>query len=278
MNTLEDNMEETLYEIMRKYYGDFLEKQKDIREVIVEQSFPIVWFGNMKRFFHSKIKVVTIGLNPSNSEFPNYNPELRFPEAHEAFEQGRMGLVCDSLNGYFDCNREPYWEWFNGYERALSSMPFGVTYGKCPHVKNCAVRNPVTCGKCPIVENYAIHIDFFSAIATDPTYSGLKKKKFLLQNTDLFDRLFHYLTDNWDEPVIVLFSTSKYEICARVGLNNQNKFYEKRDNKNDLKVEAYKLNNKIYIWGKPNIKPFQGVTDTILKESLQEICHLIGII
>lgn len=272
-------MEETLYEIMRKYYDDFLEKQKDIREVIVEQSFPIVWFGNMKRFFHSKIKVVTIGLNPSNSEFPNYNPELRFPEVHEAFEQGRMGRVCDSLNGYFDCNREPYWEWFNGYERALSSMPFGVTYGKCPHVRNCAVRNPVTCGKCPIAENYAIHLDFFSAIATNPTYSGLKTRKGLLQNTNLFEKLFAYLTENWDgnPPIITLLSTSKDEICEHFKLTEQNKFYEIFD-KEKLRVEAYKIKNKIYIWGKPNIKPFQGVKDTILKKALDEICRIIGVI
>lgn len=253
-------MEETLYEIMRKYYDDFLEKQKEIREVIVEESFPIVWFGNMKRFFHSKIKIITIGLNPSNNEFPKENPELRFPKARAAYEQGKMGRVCDSLNGYFDCSRAPYWKWFDGYERALGFMPFGVTYGGEK-------------SRSPMAENYAVHIDFFSAIATDPTYSGLKKKKFLLQNTDLFDKLFHYLTDNWTEPVIVLFSTSKYEICAHLGLTKKNKFYEVLD-----LIEAYKINNKIFIWGKPNIKPFQGVENLILQKSLDEICRIIKII
>ena len=259
-------MEESLYEIMGEYFKDFLKKKETVPEIIVKDSFPIVWFGNMRRFLHSQIKVVTMGLNPSNNEFPGENPELRFSGAREAYEQRKMGRVCDSLNGYFDCKRFPYWEWFIAYERVLGFMPFDATYG--------GIKS-----RCPKAENYAVHIDFFSAIATNPTYSHLSNyQKKLLLRVDLYEKLFAYLTENWDNPVIVLFSTSKNEICAKVGLNNQNKFYEKRDYKNDLKVEAYKLNNKIYIWGKPNIKPFQGVKDAILKESLQEICHLIGII
>ena len=261
-------MSDTLYEIMREFYGDFLKKKESIPEVIVNDSFPIVWFGDMRRFCHSKIKVVTIGLNPSNSEFPIDNPELRFPEAHEAFEQGRMGRVCDSLNGYFNCNREPFWDWFIAYERALGFMPFGATYGGEK-------------SRCPTAENFAIHLDFFSAIATCPTYGKLRKmQRKTLENTELFEKLYAYLTDNWDgdPPILTLFSTSKDEICAHFGLTTKNKFYEKRYDKNALKVEAFELNNKVYIWGKPNIKPFQGVTDEILKESLQEICHLIGII
>ena len=257
---------ENLYEIMTEYYDDFLNKKETIPELVVKNSFPIVWFGNMRKYFHSTIKVVTIGLNPSNKEFPNYNPELRFPGARKAYEQGKMGKVCDSLNGYFDCKRAPYWDWFIAYERTLEFMPFGVTYSGLK-------------SRTPRAENIAIHIDFFSAIATNPTYSKLNNRhKALLPRIDLFEKLFAYLSDNWDNPVIVLFSTSKNDICAKVGLNNQNKFYEKRDNTNDSKVEAYKLDNKVYIWGKPNIKPFQGVKDAILKESLQEICHLIGII
>ena len=88
MNALEDNMEEKLYEIMREYYSDFLKKQGSIP--IVKDSFPIVWFGNTRRYFHSKIKVVTIGLNPSKREFPDHNPDLRFPGARVAYEQGNM--------------------------------------------------------------------------------------------------------------------------------------------------------------------------------------------
>ena len=124
-----------------------------------------------------------------------------------------------------------------------------------------------------MADNYALHIDFFSAIATDPTYSGLKDKKFLLRNPQLFDRLFHYLTDNWDEPVIVLFSTSKYEICAHFGLTPEKKIYEVFD-----LIEAYKVNNKIFVWGKPYIKPFQSVGNLILTKSLNDVCHMIGVI
>lgn len=252
-------MNETLYEIMREYYDDFLKKQKSIPEVIVKDSFPIVWFGDMRKYFHSKVKVVTIGLNPSNNEFPMDNPNLRFPGAREAYEQGKMGRVCDSLNGYFDCKRAPYWKWFIAYERALGFMKFGVTYGGEK-------------SRCTTADNYAIHLDFFSAIATDPTYSGLKRKKVFLQNTELFNKLFHYLTNEWSDPVIVLFSTSKYEIFSHFGLTKDNKFYEFSN-----LVEAYKVDNKIFIWGEQNVLPFRMVPDNILKKSLEEICDIVGV-
>ena len=254
-------MGDKLYELMREYYNDFLEKKERISKIIVEPSFPIVWFGNTRRYFHSKIKVVTMGLNPSNSEFPDYNPELRFPGARVAYEQGNMGRVCDSLNGYFDRTRAPYWKWFDAYERVLGSMKFGVTYGKCP-----------------TAENYAVHIDFFSAIATDPTYGNLKRdEKRLLGNTELFDKLFGYLTDNWDKPVIILFSTSKEEICKHFKLSEKNMFYTASD-RGIVRVEAFQVGNKFYIWGKPNIKPFHRVSDEVLEKSMDEICHLIGVI
>ena len=254
-----------LYEIMGEFYKDFLTKKKLIPDVIVKDSFPIVWFGNMRRFFHSKIRVVTIGLNPSNEEFPQNNPELRFPEARIAYEQGKMGRVCDSLNGYFEYNREPFWNWFIAYENALGSMPFGVTYGGMKK-------------KCLWAENYAVHIDFISAIATNPTYSGLSKgQQNALQNVKLFRKLFDYLTDGGDDasPVIVLFSTSKEEICKEFGLNTNNRFYVKYNPKNKIVVEAYQKDKKIFIWGKPNIKPFNHVFKDLLKEAMQEICRRI---
>lgn len=256
-----------MYEIMREFYEDFLKKKELIPEVIVKNSFPIVWFGNTRRFFHSKVRVVTIGLNPSDDEFPQNNPALRFPEACIAFEQGKMGRVCDSLNGYFEYNREPFWNWFIAYERALGSMPFGATYGGMKK-------------KCLWAENYAVHIDFFSAIATNPTYSRLsKEQQNVLQNIKLFRKLFDYLTDGGEDAshVIALFSTSKEKICKEFGLNSDNRFYVKFNEKNKLVVEAYQIDKKIFIWGKPNIKPFNGVSKDILKEAMQEICRRIEV-
>ena len=49
-----------------------------------------------------------------------------------------------------------------------------------------------------------IHIDIYSAIATDPTFGGLSAtQKDLIQNTALFDELFNVL-----EPDIILISVN----------------------------------------------------------------------
>ena len=252
-----------LYEIMEKYYDDFLAKQAVVPEIIAKDTFPIVWFGNTKKFFRSKIKVITIGLNPSFHEFPETDSELRFPGARNAFARHRMGEVCNnSLNGYFDANRTPYWDWFEAYERALGLLRCGVTYG--------GIKS-----RCPLAENYALHIDFYSAIATEPTYGKLGKvMKTHLARVDLFRQLFSYLTDGWDEPVIILFSTSKGDLCSQFGLTQANKFYEYVV-AGDGKVEAYQCGSKYFIWGKPNIKPFQGVKSEVLKPSLDAICKMI---
>ena len=254
----------TLYEIMEKYYEDFSVKQKTLSGIIVKDSFPIVWFGNTKKFFCSKIKVITIGLNPSFHEFPETDRGLRFPGAREALAGHRMGEVCNSLNGYFEINRKPFWDWFEAYERVLGFLKCGVTYG--------GIKS-----RCPRAENYALHIDFYSAIATDPTYGKLGKvMKAQLARVDLFKQLFSYLTEGWDEPVIILFSTSKGDLCSQFGLTQTNKFYECVV-AGDGKVEAYRRGNKYFIWGKPNIKPFQGVKNEILESSLDAICGKIGI-
>ena len=249
---------------MERYYEDFLAKRKTLSEIIVKDSFPIVWFGNTQKFFCSKVKVITIGLNPSFREFPNADSELRFPGARGAFARHRMGTVCNSLNGYFNFDRAPYWDWFEAYERALGFLKFGVTYGG-------------TKSRCPLAENYAIHIDLFSAIATDPTFSKLNSgQQARLARRDLFGQLFSYLTDGWDGPVIVLFSTSKDDICHCLGLTQDDKIYECAV-AGDSKVETYRHGNRVYIWGKPNIKPFQGVKSEVLKPSLDVICEKIGI-
>ena len=75
----------TLYEIIERYYEDFSAKQKTLSKIVVKDSFPIVWFGNIEKYRRSKIKVLTIGLNPSHNEFPKANGEFI------------AGIECDGM-------------------------------------------------------------------------------------------------------------------------------------------------------------------------------------
>lgn len=155
-----------------------------------------MWFGNINKFINPKIKIITIGLNPSNNEFPENDSVLRFPEAYDAFSKSNYNLVYECLNGYFDSNRCPYRKWFNAYEKVLKYLNCNDTYGE---ESNASLTD----------KNYAIHIDFFSAIATNPTYSGLtKKEKDQLIRIDLFARLFNFLvhTSSNHSPIIIFFN------------------------------------------------------------------------
>ena len=87
---------------------------KQYKEV-VSPAIPIVYFGNTEQYFKSKIKIVTVGKNPSFIEFcRNENQPysfFRFPKwkAHEDLNQ--------ALDSYFE--NKPYENWFNSYEAIL---------------------------------------------------------------------------------------------------------------------------------------------------------------
>jgi hypothetical protein len=43
--------------------------QLNYQHSIVPNSIPIVWFGNVERYFKSELKIITVSLNPSDIEF-----------------------------------------------------------------------------------------------------------------------------------------------------------------------------------------------------------------
>ena len=180
-----------LNKIIEEYIVDFIAKRNDpaLKKVIVENSIPIIWFGNINKYLDSEKRILTVGLNPSNIEFPEDNPQKRFDSVNLALpvdSQMIEGLKC-VLNSYFD--KEPYRKWFSSGERVLDC--FDASYYSDR-------------GK----SNQAIHIDIYSAIATDPTWGKLDKKykciKPRIQNVELFKELLGFLN-----PDIILVSTNK---------------------------------------------------------------------
>ena len=98
----------------------------------------------MKSYETSPKKVVTVALNPSLKEFE----EDRF-DIVDLQKSNVTIKLSQTLNLYF--KRHPY-SWFKDFERVLSS--FNTSYYETK-------------------ENTAIHIDIYSAIATNPTWGGL---------------------------------------------------------------------------------------------------------
>lgn len=162
--------------LIQDYINDFNSKQQ--LDYVVKPSIPVVWFGDMTAYQESKKKIVTIALNPSLSEF-----------TEKRFEQVKLGAVdaveklAQTLNKYFKTN--PYCKWFNNnFEKVLNCLDASYYENK--------------------KTNTAIHIDFYSAIATNPIWGGLtKEEKNKLKRTDLFKRLLKQLA-----PDVILFSAN----------------------------------------------------------------------
>lgn len=60
-------MDHALRGIIQDYICDF-NKKKNLTYVV--DTMPVVWFGDIEKYEHSEVKVVTVGINPSSHEFP----------------------------------------------------------------------------------------------------------------------------------------------------------------------------------------------------------------
>ncbi len=127
-------------------------------DFVVKPSVPILFFGDSNRYRRSKLRVITVGLNPSNSEFhdsPNPDPFVRFDEARSVYPTILDGVgqhhsaYVGALNSYF--RNKPY-DWFRCFEPILQGL-------------DCSYYGART--------NTALHTDLCSPLATNPTWSKL---------------------------------------------------------------------------------------------------------
>jgi len=118
-------------------------REPPIADVVVEGSTPVVSFGDFQ-----KVRVATLGINPSNLEFVDQKGELRQGEKRrlavldslKAESLGRLTdsqaeTVIDECNRYFDVN--PY-SWFKTLDEVIQPG-LGVSYfdGTLCHLDLC---------------------------------------------------------------------------------------------------------------------------------------------
>ena len=115
----------------------------------ISPALPILFFGNLHAYRSSKMRVLTVGLNPSRHEFPVDSPFQRFPLAEGVTTSGPAHYL-DTLSAYF--RADPYRGWFSAFEPLLNGLKASYYEGQ-----------PST----------ALHTDICSPIATDPTWSSL---------------------------------------------------------------------------------------------------------
>lgn len=131
----------------------------------IPHTIPIDWFGNRNEYEQSDIRIVTVGLNPSEMEFKRdknattYDVSYRFPCAIV----GNPATYPKAWNEYFTHN--PY-NWFYNFERVLQGA--GASYGG---------KLPEKIGGQDHSNRRAIHTDLCSSYATAPTWSKLSREE-----------------------------------------------------------------------------------------------------
>lgn len=159
------------------------------KSYVVENSIPILWFGDSEAYFNSPRKIITVALNPSNQEFKEadnnkYSTKYRFSKYDDSPKS-----LKDALDDYFNFN--PYNRWFKS---SYSTVLHGFD---ASHYKG--------------FTNTALHTDIATPYATAPTWSTLKKEISKEELHELEERglkTWHELVAVL-EPDVILFSASK---------------------------------------------------------------------
>lgn len=152
-------------------YDRCLEHLIAVRELdfVVPKSLPIPYFGDLKRYLKSPLRVLTAALNPSNREFPADDP--RFDVLKGLRGPAELEL---ELSNYF--YRNPYRAWFSAFEPVLNGLE--ASFGG----QMATQEYPST----------ALHVDMCSPIATAPTWSKLsatQRAKLTITGREIFESL-----------------------------------------------------------------------------------------
>lgn len=212
---------------------------------------PIHWFGDRPAYEASPLRVVTVGLNPSDREFrPNdatgVSATFRFPD----YDGTEKGLVL-ALNNYF--KRNPYNAWFkSSFGAVLQSFEASFYEG---------------------AKNTAIHTDICSPWATIPTWSKLPetaRQELEIEGHALWKKLILEL-----QPDIILFSASPGHE-QKVNFPSPDKEWRKVEvgAKRPLLVRRFQIKGKLMqvLFQVQGRKPF---LQTIKEQKLKFNHHLI---
>lgn len=191
------------------------------KKFIVSPSIPILYFGDIEEYYSSKIKVVTVALNPSSNEFKQtkdseHSSFFRFSD----WEKNKNHY--SALNKYF--KSEPY-EWFNkSFEPLLNGLNASYFSNKN-------------------FENRVLHTDLCSPLATKKGWTEFSKempieaKKLMASGKDLWRELINVL-----EPDIILVSV-KDEYKKKVLGSSFRLFWDTKQNAEMNSHKDLRVNN-----------------------------------
>jgi len=242
-------MNNKFVELLKKVqsYYDFFKND----EFIVKDSYPILFFGNYERYFSSKLKIITVGINPSGKEF--YEKGQRKLKRFSKINSFVSLEYLEVLKKYFDIeSRDPYSFWFDNFEKVLNGIKSSY-YNKKEY--------PYT----------ALHTDLFTPLATDPTWSYLSEEtqqRLIEQGIPLWHELIKILKPN----IIICSFAERYldEIQFKIK-EKWTKFYtikktkDGQDRKKLYIIKKAEINingSSLYVfWGNQRDMPFGNISD-----------------
>jgi hypothetical protein len=179
------------YERCLAHHSDVLHGPNALQHVVAG-SIPIPFFGDVAAYFSSELRIVSVGLNPSDKEFKK--DSVRFDV--ERGLSGPEGLE-QTLSGYF---KENSYGWFKNFEKVLAGV--GASYYPLDSQHRKASQD---------ANNTALHVDVCSPIATNPTWSkdalAMTREKLTPHGNQIFKQLMSLL-----QPDIIIASVAPYHL------------------------------------------------------------------
>lgn len=215
---------------------------------------PINWFGDKEAYKDSDIRIITVGLNPSHMEFREHKQDSFSSKIRFSDFDGKLPSLWAAYSNYF--KNKPY-KWFHqGFEHVLNGLD--ASYGGLYNQNN-------------KYHNTALHTDFCSTWATDPTWSKLSKKEQIELMQDGVEDWRHRVSRL--KPDIIIFSLpDKYIQMLFTPDDMQNLFTYKEDKngkprKSSVDIKMSRYDEALCIFGKTRNIPF-GMLSNEQKEDL----------
>ncbi len=251
---------EDLVSICKKYWEDYLywkDYKKENTHIIPENAIPLIWHGDIEKYNNSNLKVITVSLNPhydafirKNRQFDDYD-KIAYFSGKEYFNQELYNEVSDIYDKYFIKNLNWHKDsLFKKYEEILNRIDTSYN-NKTYH-------------------NSSLHIDMYSALATNPIWRNLhlidKDLPDELKRIDLFMEFIDIL-----KPDLVIISLEK-KIVERELLSNKYKTLKtyKKENGTTNAV-LYQGNDYKVLYGRYLNTPFGFANNTEFESMLNDI-------
>tara|TARA_B000000557_G_scaffold16457_1_gene12660 strand:+ start:312 stop:1079 length:768 start_codon:yes stop_codon:yes gene_type:complete len=227
--------------LLKEVMSEFQSKKE--LDCVIENSLPVLFFGDLKSYVKNDFKVVTAAINPSDMEFKKergqrwHSTKIRFKDFDGSYES--LEVACSN---YF--KRNTYYEWFGknkkdwnkGFKPILNSM--GYCY--FPNKENL---------------KSVLHTDLCSPLATTEKWNDVStedKNQLIETGFPLWKRLINEI-----KPNLIIMSMAKKHIY-RLNPKFIKSIYVKNDR---YAVEFYSINLDGFktnlIWGSAQDTPFQ---------------------